>query len=293
MSEAAEAKVRVEHPAPGVGRIVLARPRQRNAQDFPLLYALDDALGQLVADDAVRCIILAGEGRDFSAGHDLKGPGMVLGKDRPPVGVWGGFAEPGAAGWYASEKEIYLGLTRRLRDAAKPTIAAVNGNCLGAGLALAWACDLIIAAEDSRFSDPVVSFGVLGIEWFVHPWELGHRKAKEFLFTSDSWSAEEAWRLGMVNHVVAPDALDGFTLALAQKIAAKPAFALKAAKEAVNRCLDIGQQMQAVEAIFPLHHLCHQHNQLVFGQLMEPTNAPSYLAPGPAAKPEEPGGTPA
>lgn len=283
--------VRIERPASGVGRIVLNRPKQRNAQDFPLLYALDDALGTLVADDDIRCIILAAEGKDFSAGHDLKGPGMTLGEDRPAIGVWGGFAEPGAHGWYASEKEVYLGLTRRLRDAAKPTIAAVHGNCLGAGLALAWASDLIVAADDSRFSDPVVSFGVLGIEWFVHPWELGHRKAKEFLFTSDSWSADEAWRLGMVNHVVPAADLADFTLALAEKIASKPAFALKAAKEAVNRCLDIGQQMQAVEAIFPLHHLCHQHNQLVFGQLMEPTNAPAYLAPGPQAKgkPQGPG----
>ena len=281
--ESTPANVRVERPEAGIARIVLNRPRQRNAQDFPLLYELNDALGAAIADESVRCIVLAGEGRDFSAGHDLKGSGMVVGQDRAAVGVWGGFAEPGAHGWYATEREVYLELTRRWRNCAKPTIAAVHGNCLGAGLALAWACDLIVASEDARFADPVVSFGMMGIEWFAHPWELGHRKAKEFLFTADSWDAHEAWRLGMVNHVVPPGELNDFALALARRIAAKPAFALKTAKEAVNRCLDMGQQMPAIEALFPLHHLCHQHNQLVFGQLMEPTDAPSFLARDPGA----------
>lgn len=270
--------VRYETPIPGVARLVLNRPRQRNAQDFPLLYALNDAFDRAVADEAIRCIIVAGEGDDFSAGHDLKGPGMEMGVDRPPTGTWGGFAEPGAHGWYATEQEVYLNLTRRWRNVAKPTIAAVQGKCLGAGLAVAWACDLILAADDATFSDPVVTYGMMGIEWFAHPWELGARKAKEHLFTSDSWDAHEAWRLGMVNHVVARDALDDLALDMAARIARKPAFALKTAKEAVNRCLDMGQQMPAIEALFPLHHLCHQHNNLLFGQLMDPTNAPSFLA---------------
>jgi len=279
----AHASVRMERPEAGIARIVLNRPRQRNAQDFPLLYQLNDALNEAIADESVRCIILAGDGPDFSAGHDLKGSGLAVGEDRAAVGVWGGFAEPGAHGWYATEQEVYLELTRRWRQAAKPTIAAIHGNCLGAGLALAWACDLIVSADDARFADPVVSFGMMGIEWFAHSWELGHRKAKEFLFTSDSWDAQEAWRLGMVNHVVSADELEDFVIALARRIASKPAFALKAAKEAVNRCLDMGQQMPAIEALFPFHHLCHQHNMLVFGQLMEPTNAPSFLVPSAGA----------
>lgn len=273
-----DALVLYQTPLPGVARIVLNRPGQRNAQDFPLLYALNDAFDRAVADEGIRCIILAGNGKDFSAGHDLKGAGMAVGKDRPAVGVWGGFDEGGAHGWYAAEQEVYLGLTRRWRNAAKPTIAAVQGNCFGAGLALAWACDIILAAENACFADPVVTFGMMGIEWFAHPWELGPRKAKEHLFTSDSWDAQEAWRLGMVNHVVATEGLDDFALAMAQKIAAKPAFALKTAKEAVNRCVDMGQQSAAIDAVFPLHHLCHQHNNLLFGQLMDPTNAPAFLA---------------
>jgi len=88
--------------------------------------------------------------------------------------------------------------------------------------------------------------GVCGHEWFVHPWELGPRKAKEFLFTADVWSAEEAHRLGMVNHVVPRGELSAFVIALAQKIAAKPSFALKMTKEAVNRSIDVMGQPAAM-----------------------------------------------
>ena len=93
---------------------------------------------------------------------------------------------------------------------------------------LAWACDLIVASDDAEFCDPVVTMGVCGVEWFVHPWELGPRKAKELLFTADAWSAEEAHRLGMVNHVVPRPELSSFVMALAQKIAAKPVLCAEA-----------------------------------------------------------------
>src|SRR5436853_468617 len=116
-----------------------------------------------------------------------------------------------------------------------PHFAAGHGKCIAGGLMLAWACDLIVASSDAEFCDPVVTMGVCGVEWFVHPWELGPRKAKELLFTADVWSAQEAHRLGMVNHVVPRPELPSFVMALAQRIAAKPSFALKLTKEAVNR----------------------------------------------------------
>jgi len=112
-----------------------------------------------------------------------------------PVGHWGGFTEPNAHGRFAREQEIYLQITRRWRNLAKPTIAEVHGKCIAGGLMLAWACDLIVASDDAEFCDPVVTMGVCGVEWFVHPWELGPRKAKELLFTADVWSAAEAHRL--------------------------------------------------------------------------------------------------
>ncbi|WP_311977871.1 enoyl-CoA hydratase-related protein, partial [Bradyrhizobium diversitatis] len=83
------------------------------------------------------------------------------------------------------------------------------------------------------------------VEWFVHPWELGPRKAKEFLFTADSWSAQEAHQLGMVNQVVPRAELSSRVLELARRIATKPSFALKLTKEAVNRSVDVMGQPAA------------------------------------------------
>jgi enoyl-CoA hydratase len=125
--------------------------------------------------------------------------------------------------------------------------------------------------------------GVCGVEWFVHPWELGPRKAKEMLFTADIWTAEEAHRLGMVNHVVPRGELSSFVLALAQKIAAKPSFALKLTKEAVNRSVDVMGQPAAIEQAFALHQLCHAHNLQEFGMVVDPSGLhPSVRKPATA-----------
>ena len=142
---------------------------------------------------------------------------------------------------------------------------------------LAWVCDLIIAADDALFIDPVVAMGVSGVEWFSHPWELGPRKAKELLFTGDAWDAAEAHRLGMVNHVVPRAELASSTLKLAERIAQKPAFALKAVKQAVNATLDIQGQRAALENAFNIHHLCHFHNLERFGMLGDPGGTPARV----------------
>jgi enoyl-CoA hydratase len=176
----------VERPEPRIARIVMNRPEARNAQNLQMTYDLNAAFDQAVQADAVKVIILAGNGPHFSSGHDLRpGAKNTAGVDFPPVGNWGGFAEPNAHGRFAREQEIYLQITRRWRNLAKPTIAEVHGKCIAGGLMLAWACDLIVASHDAEFCDPVVTMGVCGVEWFVHPWELGPRKAKELLFTAD------------------------------------------------------------------------------------------------------------
>lgn len=262
----------VERPDPAVARIVMNRPDARNAQNLQMTYDLNAAFDDAVQDDSVKVIILAGAGPHFSAGHDLRATTKnEAGIDFPPVGAWGGFREPGAHGRMAREQEIYLQITRRWRNLAKPTIAEVHGKCIAGGLMLAWACDLIVAADSAEFCDPVVTMGVCGVEWFVHPWELGPRKAKELLFTADSWSAQEAHQLGMVNHVVPTTELSAFTMALAQRIAAKPSFALKMTKEAVNRSVDIQGQPAAIDQAFALHQLCHAHNLQEFGMIVDPS----------------------
>jgi enoyl-CoA hydratase len=123
-----------------------------------------------------------------------------------------------------------------------------------------------------------VSFGVGGVEYFAHPWELGPRKAKEMLFTGDWVSAEEAHRLGMVNHVVPVEDLADRTLAMAQKIAAKGRFALKLAKESVNAMEDAQGRVGAINTAFALHQLAHTHNLAVHGLLLDPSGLPPATA---------------
>lgn len=266
-----------ETPAPHVARLVLNRPDTRNAQDTALLYALNDAFDRAAHDDDIKVIVLAANGPHFSSGHDLR-------EDDPrgnmakfdTVTPWGGFTGEGAEAQYAREQEIYIGFSERWRNIPKPTIAEVHGKVIAGGLMLVWPCDLIVAADDAAFMDNTVSMGVGGVEYFAHPFELGTRKAKEMLFTSDWLDAAEAHRLGMVNHVVPRDELTAFTQTLAEKIAAKPGFALKLVKEAVNAAEDAQGRHNAMRTAFALHHLAHSHNMQAHNMLIDP----SFIRPG-------------
>src|SRR5438105_11222069 len=122
---------------------------------------------------------------------------------------------------------------------------------------LCWPCDLIVAADNAEFSDPTLRMGLVGVEYHAHTWELGARKAKEFLFTSQSIDAVTAERLGMVNRVVPLADLDAETMALARTIAEQDAFALLQAKRAINQTLDIQGFQTALQSIFDLHEVGH------------------------------------
>jgi enoyl-CoA hydratase len=260
-----------EVPAPHVARITLNRPDRRNAQDTHFLYELNDAFDRACADNDIKVIILAANGPHFSSGHDLSEEDKTEAMSEwKTVGTWCGFGCAGAEAQMSREKEIYLGLSERWRNIPKPTIAQVQGKCIAGGLMLAWPCDLIIASEDAQFMDNTVNMGISGAEFFVHPHELGVRKAKEFLFTADYLDAYEAWRVGMVNKVVPLDRLADATLAMAKKIAEKPAFALKLAKEAVNAAQDASGRVSGMNTAFALHQLCHTHNLQRFGMLVDP-----------------------
>jgi enoyl-CoA hydratase len=260
-----------ERPAEKVARIVLNRPEARNAQSMRMLYELNDAFDLAAQDDSVSVIILAANGPHFSAGHDLReNDAQQVVADHRRIGTWCGFGCAGAEAQMAVEKEMYIGLSERWRNLPKPTIAAVQGKVIAGGLMLVWPCDLIVAADDALFQDNTVSMGVSGAEFFNHPFEVGVRKAKEMLFTSDFLTSAEVYRLGMVNHVVSRDELESFTLQLASRIAEKPLFALKLAKEAVNVAQDNQGRVNAMQTSFAYHQLCHSHNQQVHGLLIDP-----------------------
>lgn len=258
-------EVLYETPAPRVARIVMNRPDKRNAQGVVMTYDLERAFRRACHDDDISVIILAGAGDHFSGGHDLSGVEPVRPTPEDAIGLWGQFTGPGWEGDFSREKEIYLDITERWRNAPKPTIAEVQGACMTGGVMLAWACDLIVCSDDARFKDNTADMAMPGAEFFAHPWELGVRKAKEWLFTSDWLSADEAKTRGMVNHVVPRAELSGFTLGLAQRIADKDRFTLKLIKESVNAAQDAMGRRQAMSIAFALHQVGHLQNMLLHG----------------------------
>lgn len=261
-----------ETPDVHIARIVLNRPETRNSQDTKMLYELNEAFDIAAQDDSIKVIILAANGPHFSSGHDL-GEHETYQRmaEFRTVGTWCGFTCAGAEAQMAREKEIYLGFCERWRNIPKPTIAAVQGKVVAGGLMLIWPCDIIVASDDAQFRDPVVSFGIGGVEFFAHPWELGARKAKELLFTSDWLSALEAKQLGMVNQIVPRDKLQEAAIEMAHKITPKSLFALKLTKEAVNVAEDAQGRVQAMQTSFALHQLAHTHWLKLYGTLLDPT----------------------
>ncbi len=260
-----------EMPDERIAVITLNRVKYRNAQHEPLLRELDAAYIRAEQDAEVKVIVLRANGPHFSAGHDLGTPESRAHRAKHPI-------KPGVEGRFWWESDAYLGLTKRWRDIPKPTIAAVQGYTIAGGLMLCWPCDLIIAADNAKFSDPVVRMGIGGVEYFAHPWEFGARKAKEILFTGESIDAQEAHRLGMVNKVVPLDKLQDETMAMAKKIAEMPAFALAAAKKAVNQTLDTMGQWNAMQYVFAMHQLAHANAELATGSSVMGMNAEKMKA---------------
>jgi enoyl-CoA hydratase len=249
-----------------VATITLNRPDRRNAQNQQLLEELNAAWERAAADDDVRVILLRAEGPHFSAGHDMS-PDEV--KSNPAFAqIRDSMSTRGLLGLYSWEAKHYFGFSRRWRDIPKPSIAAVQGACIAGGLLLAWPCDLIIAAENARFSDPVVMMGIGGVEYHGHTWELGARKAKEMLFTAKPIDARTAEQRGMVNRVVPLEELDAQSRALAVEIAQMHPHALAMAKRAVNQTLDAQGQFAALQSCFDIHQLGHASAYAQGGQFV-------------------------
>lgn len=261
-------RIRCDAPSPGVARITLARSDKANAQDKAMLYELDHALSDAARDDGVRCIVLAADGEHFSSGHDLKDDSDLA--DFPFVTQWAGFDAPGQEGQLAAEQEMYLGLCLRWRSLPKPVVVQVQGMCMAGGLMLVWPFDIVIASEDARFSDPTVAFGVNGVEYFAHVWELGHRKARELLFVGGEMTAQECRELGMVNHVVPLADLERFTLDMAARIARRPLIGLRLAKLACNQSLDAQGYSTALQAAMGWQQVGHANARLVHGMPVDP-----------------------
>ncbi|MFJ2685318.1 enoyl-CoA hydratase [Pseudomonas sp. NPDC087342] len=261
-----EAEVVLYEVRGAVALVTMNRPEYHNAQNSQMTYALDAAFRRACDDDEVKVIVLRGAGKHFSAGHDIGTPGRDVHQTFDRASLWYDHTnKPGGEFLYAREQEVYLGMCRRWREMPKPTIAMVQGACIAGGLMLAWVCDLIVASEDSYFADPVVRMGIPGVEYFAHVHELNPRIAKEFLFLGERMPAARAYQMGMLNRVVARDALEQETLDIAGRIAQMPRLGLQLSKQAVNNAEDLMGKRATMDMVFGLHHFAHAHNELVSG----------------------------
>ena len=265
--------------ADGIATVTMSRTEFNNAQNSQMTYALDAAFKRAISDDAVKVIVLRGEGKHFSAGHDIGTPGRDINREFERAHLlWDHSNKPGGEFLYMREQEVYLGMCRRWREMPKPTIAMVQGACIAGGLMLAWVCDLIVASDDAFFQDPVVRMGIPGVEYFAHPYEMNPRIAKEFLMTGDRMPASRAYEVGMVNRVVPRAELEAATYELAAKVAKQPRMGLALTKQAINHVEDLAGKRTAMDAVFAWHHFAHTHNELLSGDKLGGYDAKAMAA---------------
>ena len=214
--------------AGGVLRLVLNRPKARNALSSELIAALQAALDGAAADNATRVVVIAANGPVFSSGHDLK----ELTAHRAD-------ADGGRAA-FATLFTRCSALMQAIVHHPKPVIAQVQGTATAAGCQLVASCDLAIASSAARFATPGANIGLFcSTPMVALSRNIGRKAAMEMLLTGEMIDSDTAARIGLINRVVAPEILGGEVMTLAARIAAKPRATLKAGKEAFNHQLEM------------------------------------------------------
>jgi len=201
-------------------QIAINRPEKKNALTADMYDALSDALGAAEADRGVRVLLLYGKGDAFTAGNDLED------FMRKP---WKGQAVPPA-----------VRFIRSVAAAKKPILAAVHGLAVGVGTTILLHCDLVYAAEDARFMMPFINLGIVpeAASTVLLPLLIGRQRAAELFMLGDPIAAQRAYELGLVNAVLARDALLPTACGAAQQLAQKPKGALLACKQLMKRAYD-------------------------------------------------------
>ena len=221
------------------GRIAILsfnRPRVLNAFDGPLIEATTQAMAELSADENVLAIVVRGEGRAFSAGFDLKAGAATAG-------------QRSLADW-RRVLETDFAFIMTFWECQKPTIAAIHGYCIGGAFELSLACDITVAAADTRLGAPEVKFGSGAVAMLL-PFVTGSKAAKEILLTGDDHlTAERALTLGIVNHVAPAGEELTKALAIAESIAAADPMAVQLSKRAINRSYEaMGMRAALAQAL--------------------------------------------
>jgi enoyl-CoA hydratase len=251
-----------------VARITLNRPQYRNALSRPLQEELDHALHAAMEDEGIGAVILAANGKMFSAGHDLGTPQQKQDLiDRPKL-------EPELRGDFQFAYDTVLGMPLRWRDLPKPTIAQVHGWCIFGGWKVAAAMDIIVASDDARFIPGPP-------QWMSLPWDIGARRAKAILLDDQALSADQAHDLGIVYKVWPREELEEQTLALATRIAERPPFLLQMTKLSVNQAQEaMGYRAGALASIGyrALHHASGEQKKLQDGERRQISSVARIMA---------------
>jgi enoyl-CoA hydratase len=220
----------------GIATITLNRPEKLNAIGATMIAELRAALTTAAGDNDVKVLLLAGAGRAFSAGFDINEE--MEDETESPLD----WLEP-------LERDISV--TMAIWSFPKPTIAVVQGYCLAGGCEMAMACDMIVASEDAQFGEPEIQYGS-GPVTLLMPFILGHKKTNELLFTGDRIDSSAALQAGLVNRVVAREALTDTAQDLARRIALTPLAVLRLTKMAISRAFDAMGVREAVKANLPI-----------------------------------------
>ena len=209
--------------------LILNQPRARNTLSEAMLQALRRALADIAEEKAVRAVVLAAKGSVFSAGHDLK----ELTAHRSEA--------DGGRGYTQHIMQICSAMMLSILRLPQPVIAAVEGTATAAGCQLVATCDLAVTSSAAKFSTPGVHIGLFcSTPMVALSRNVGRKHAMEMLITGDTISADDAYRIGLVNRVVEPGMARQHALRLAQKISAKSPAVIKLGKEAFYRQLEMG-----------------------------------------------------
>ena len=213
-----------------IATLTLNRPDKLNAINSDMIEAINLAMDDAEDNYNVRAIILQAEGRAFSAGFDLDDE------------VWNSKEESNIRQALESDFNMVM----RFWDSPKPTVAAVQGYCLGGAMEMALACDITVASEDALFGEPEVSIAS-GVVALILPWLTGPKLAKELLLTADiKVSSQRIYEMGLINRITAPENLRDEALTMAETIAANDRLSVEITKKAINRTMEIAGMREAL-----------------------------------------------
>lgn len=219
--------------ADGIGFLTFARPELHNAISVELMTETMDAMARLGKDDAVRVIVVSGEGKSFCSGFDMKQSVQR--------------ATKGVSAWRVRYQQNF-DFMMSFWNCPKPTIASIHGHCLAGGFELALACDISIAAEGTRFGMPEAKFGS-GSVLLMLPWLAGPKIAKEILMCGlENFDVAQAKEARILNHIVADAEREAFTLEIARRIVSSSPHSVAYFKKTINHTFDTMGMRAALEA---------------------------------------------